>query len=996
MAKEPQKFDIQPAFDIQPDAVQTVEPTSTVQPAVKTSEQRPKFDIQPGFDIKPDPLAFLARPPIQLNQPEFLLPEINRVADPTSLPDDLSRDLDLSDPMGEILSAELIGLGVAGKIIGAPLERINKAVSVNLEPWMRAFTPFEEWAQNTYAHAGAYLASKTTDQKEFIFQEAKALRPDIDWDELKKIPGAFWSGMKALVPWPGMADRVPTFGKIMGDRYTRLTGKEPPFGYQTGMDIAAETVGLGLVSQAAQAAKGGTSFAKSLVNSAKLTPDEIQQAQKIFVKARIAQMTPAQVRVELAKHAAELQKIGQPATTATEKLTSLVRIADKSEKQRKILRSKELGKRVSKAEKIKKLVADPRLSFKKSLSALKGELPKGKFTPPEANLSADDVTSLFWDIKRSSKPFFTQLNTSQALESVLAGEIPGEAGIQLLQRQFGSELVKAIISRRTFGEKAGGIFLDIMNFNRTMLASHDLSFPLRQGGMLLPGHPSNWAKSFGRMIKAAGSERYAKVADDALDFGRFAEVRARSGLERLPIDPTLTIAAFREEEFMSTIANRFPGVKISNRAFVTMGNQLRANIFDSVASRWVKAGITPKGSPAAYQDLAKFLNAATGRGSLGKLENLSGVLNAAFFAPRLQVSRVQLPIQLMTAEPPVRKLIAKDLATWVGSGLTIMQLAKWAGSDVESNPTSSDFGKIIEGNTRFDIWSGNVQLARVLSQVISGRRKAAGTGRTKLLSRQERVDILTRFLRTKLSPPVSFGVDVIKGQSVVGDPIDLKTPAGITKEIWNRTAPLVAQDTIDAIRYQGLDGSTPFVIGGATLGLGVQTWPDSASTKAFNIKQRAAQDYAGVNWDQLSPSETQVLSANDKEIQQALKEATFERTDYHFVGDLAQRQKEHGNDTFQMLDPFIRRRFAENFENMGSLTRTFGTWEMNDEKFKAYKQAIADSINQRHIKDLMKGSKWDARSIENKQAVIQKIKEQAKERAKVTIMKISEAEARRR
>lgn len=991
MAKQ-QQFDIrplgEPEFDIKPVEQEAFGIRPVEDSGIKPVEQ---------FDIRPDPLAFLSSPPVEIQEAEFFAPEINQIADPTGIPEDIERglrgDFDRSDPMGEILSKEVVALGAVGKLIGAPITRINKAVSVNLEPWMRAFTPFEEWGQNVFAHAGNYLLSKSTEDKEFILKEAKALRPDIDWFELKKTPAAMWSGLKALVPWPGMADRTPTFGKIMGDRYTRLTGKPPPFGYMGGMDIAAETVGFGLVTKAAQAARGGTRFAKPLIDTSKLKPAEIQQARKIFVGSRIARMSPQQVRVELAKNAAELQRLGEPALKPVDRLSSLVRIASKSAKEQKALRSAELGKRVAAGERIKGAVSDPRQALKVSVGALKGELPKGVFSPPEANISADDIMTLFGDIKQSRQPFFQQINTAKALEQLLAGEIPQQSGIQLLRKQFGDDLARAIISRRTLGEKAGSAFLDVMNFPRTMLASHDLSFPLRQGGLLLPGHPGQWAKSFGRMIKATGSEKYAKVVDDALDTGKFAELRQRLGVAKLPIDSTLTTSAFREEEFMSAIANKIPTVRISNRAFVTMGNQLRANVFDSVAARWAKQGITFRSDPKSFQDLANFVNSATGRGDLGKLENLSGVLSAVFFAPRLQVSRVQLPIQLVTAAPAARKVIAKDLAIWLGAGVSVMQLAKWGGAETEADLRSSDFGKIVVGNTRFDVWSGNAQLARVMAQVTTGQRKTTGTGKIKTLTNKQRVDVLTRFLRTKLAPPPSLVVDLIKSENVVGEPVDLKTKKGLATEVWKRNAPLVAQEIVDAIRFQGLDGSTPFVVGGSVIGLGVQTWPESITTKAYNLKQRAAMEYAGVDWNQLSPSETQILSQTDPDIAQAMKQATFERTDLSFVGDLAQSQKEHGSDVFDMLDPFIQRRFTENLETMGSLPRTFGTWEMNNERFKAYKQEIARIVNQRHIVNMLKGPQWENRLTRDKQGLLQEIKRAAKERAKFTVMRKAEEES---
>ena len=60
----------------------------------------------------------------------------------------------------------------------------------------------------------------------------------------------------------------------------------------------------------------------------------------------------------------------------------------------------------------------------------------------------------------------------------------------------------------------------------------------------------------------------------------------------------------------------------------------------------------------------------------------------------------------------VRKEAARDLVAFLGIGASVLGLAKMAGAEIETEPTSSDFGKIKIGNTRYDIWAGFQQFAR--------------------------------------------------------------------------------------------------------------------------------------------------------------------------------------------------------------------------------------------------------------------------------------------
>ena len=81
--------------------------------------------------------------------------------------------------------------------------------------------------------------------------------------------------LKALVPWPGFADDVKTFGEISSNSYERIVGRDAPWYYTPLGDIALQTVaitGLLKMANSANTAKNARDFALG----AKLTKAELK------------------------------------------------------------------------------------------------------------------------------------------------------------------------------------------------------------------------------------------------------------------------------------------------------------------------------------------------------------------------------------------------------------------------------------------------------------------------------------------------------------------------------------------------------------------------------------------------------------------------------------------------------------------------------------------------------------------------------------------------
>jgi hypothetical protein len=239
--------------------------------------------------------------------------------------------------------------------------------------------------------------------------------------------------------------------------------------------------------------------------------------------------------------------------------------------------------------------------------------------------------------------------------------------------------------------------------------------------------------------------------------------------------------------------------------------------------------------------LADFINNATGRGNLGKLEDAAQVLNTAFFSPRLIASRINLlnPLYYTKLPKEVRLMALKDMGKFIAFGGAILGLAASAGAKVEKDPRSSDFGKIKVGNTRWDTWGGFQQYIRIISQLLSGETKSTNSGEIKELSADKfpyksRGGQLMSFFRGKLAPVPGTVADILEGENVVGEKTTL------AKKAYELFVPMIAQDIADGWKEQG-----PKAIGTVGLpsffGVGVSTYGSKesggASKKSTPTKQ---------------------------------------------------------------------------------------------------------------------------------------------------------------
>jgi hypothetical protein len=194
------------------------------------------------------------------------------------------------------------------------------------------------------------------------------------------------------------------------------------------------------------------------------------------------------------------------------------------------------------------------------------------------------------------------------------------------------------------------------------------------------------------------------------------------------------VEGFIGEKLFGT--KNFGFVQGSERAYVMYLNKMRVDLFNKYAAGLERNGKTYDNSPEAYKAIAKYVNNITGRGNMGKAEEAAKYLNAIFFSPRLIASRLSLlnPVYIAKMPLDVKKIYLKDMAAFIGTGLTVIGMIYFAlgGDDeddvwVELDPRSSDFMKIRQGEKRWDIWGGFQQYIRTFVQFAMGEKKSPTT-----------------------------------------------------------------------------------------------------------------------------------------------------------------------------------------------------------------------------------------------------------------------------
>lgn len=370
----------------------------------------------------------------------------------------------------------------------------------------------------------------------------------------------------------------------------------------------------------------------------------------------------------------------------------------------------------------------------------------------------------------------------------------------------------------TRGQRVKNTVVDVLNVPRSLKSSVDLSAP-RQTAMWLVSHPVEGAKLFfGKQLRAMRQVNYDDYAQQLKSDPDFTLMQ-NSGLSLSTAPKFNAKLSAREEAFMSKLAGKIPGVSHSERAYTTFIDTARVSWFKQLKAQTEDAAKGKPITPEQYQAIAKFVNIGTGRGDLGRgtLNSISPVLNSLFFAPRYAASKIQVFDPRVYARLPAgaRKTAVRQAVQYFGTVASVALMLKYGmNQNVGTNPDDSDFGKLVVGNTHYDLTNGQgsyftfaARLFKNAQNKIEGKKDEWGKGAW---------DNVTRFLRYKLAPIPAAAVSTWEGKNAVGE----KTSAG--KEGLDLITPLFLNDLYEAYSKEGAQGvlkSSPGFVG-----VGVQNY----------------------------------------------------------------------------------------------------------------------------------------------------------------------------
>lgn len=486
----------------------------------------------------------------------------------------------------------------------------------------------------------------------------------------------------------------------------------------------------------------------------------------------------------------------------------------------------------------------------------RGEFPAGSVRPsPTARVLRQDV-----DIRprvggaTPSRPSFQGPDVGVGAK-VSAG--PVRRGVsEVLETNADVPVTKTPVAKRSRTETARDNLnwenvLEVSLIPRVFLTTLDHSTVLRNAGVATVAHPTIAKTAMTRSLKALRSMDDTVINEQLKQARNYDEIaRAEKGLFTEIGGGLKGEEAYLGTKFIRQIPVFKQVIKGSELTFNTYNNHLRYGVVEEAIEKWERLGIHI--SADAIEDQAKklgyksrqdflgkikkkkaagdvieeeaenlwqkdqkrfkdikdwsiFVKHATGRGGLGSFDqtNLPRVLSAFFFAPRWLLAQPQMVWDMVNPKISwnVRKKIIRDMSTWIGAGTLTLNLAALGGATVEKSPYSSNFGQIIIGDTRVNIFGSLLPTVRYFMQAV-GKYDDEGLGGKRLigdvggeLKDTGTIDTAIRFGRSKLSPAAGLIADLGDRRTFIGEPFPPKfTGRDIGEEIIDRLVPLTIQD----------------------------------------------------------------------------------------------------------------------------------------------------------------------------------------------------------
>lgn len=399
---------------------------------------------------------------------------------------------------------------------------------------------------------------------------------------------------------------------------------------------------------------------------------------------------------------------------------------------------------------------------------------------------------------------------------------------------------------------------EFIGLPKSIVSTLDNSVIGRQGWKTLMTSPKVWAKNSLKSFEDIARTFGGKEVLDETQANIVSRKNALNGLyDKADLAVYGTGKQFAEEAYPTSfgkLAKNKAGkivltpFRASEEAFSGWQQRARADLFDWYIDDFAKKGGDINNSKEV-KAIGQMVNALTSRGKLPKdMERAANTLNKLFFSPRLLKSNIDvLGGHILTGAGGsnyVRKRAARNLVKIAVGSATALKLASAAtGGKIETDPRSSDFGKLRIGDTRHDLTGGMAGLVTLGSRLLPTMNddewgfftKSSSTGNMKKLNEggfgdATAEDVLLDFLGNKLSPTAAAVRDIYRGKDFDGN---RPTIASTAK---NLTMPLIVQQYSD-LKNARNPGNIVATMISEGLGVGTSTYGLESNWNANNSKR---------------------------------------------------------------------------------------------------------------------------------------------------------------
>lgn len=381
-------------------------------------------------------------------------------------------------------------------------------------------------------------------------------------------------------------------------------------------------------------------------------------------------------------------------------------------------------------------------------------------------------------------------------------------------------------AKRTKGQKAVDLISSAIATSKALVSGIDDSFVLMQNYYAMLANPITGAKAFKEHVLDTFSEKRFNRQLAALHNSKMWDTIQKSELEVL--EPQSLIGSKIEEAFDNNLLNKTIRLKDGKeydlkkvnflrpfeRAFTSMGNNMRVKLFLDRVSTLQDNGKTFESHPQEYKDAARVINELTGRGKQNKYVELANPAVTPFvWSPRLISSGLNMlgVSDLVGAlggkkvgtegfyrklTPAQRNYAFSQISRGVGMAISMMGALALTGkqglgltdNEVDFNPLSVTFGTVKIGNKSINIFGRLSPYVKAVVQFAANQRMKDGATEHfgEKYGGKTRFGVLGSLLRGKTTPFAGYVFDLSQGEnfytrekmSVTDFPKDLIVPMG--------------------------------------------------------------------------------------------------------------------------------------------------------------------------------------------------------------------------